>query len=313
MQNESRRVFVIVLALFVSTVLLTFNSYVGFANTDNVTINITVQSLTEITVTPFNITWQSITPGTLGGQRNVTVQNTGSTNATNLYAFMTTLENETASPYSASSAGDYSAGGVVVFRNSTITNMSWAGRLEWNWTEKIASTSWSGIASGINSVRAEGFVRNTTVQFYWAAANGTVDLDGANYTAYCNNTNALLAIDDDEDNGTSTTRTPATTTIVRDGGDENWSYFSVNRGASFLAGQCVALYFNCTKIYVYNYDKRTAASGYLAGTTCANANFITAGPITPSQQEKVTADVWMPKGGPAGFMKIATWTFVVAG
>src|SRR3989304_69418 len=115
MESGDRHLFAVIVALFVSAVLLTFNSYVGFANTDNVTVNVTVQSLTEITVTPTNVTWYSLTPGTVGGERNITVQNTGSTNATNLYAFMTTVENETARPYGASSAGDYSAGGVVVF------------------------------------------------------------------------------------------------------------------------------------------------------------------------------------------------------
>ena len=242
MGNKNRHLFVLGLVLFVAAVLLTFNAVVSFANTDNVTVNVTVAAVTEITVLPHNLTWDAIVPGFTGGFRNVTVQNTGSVNATNLYAYITTLDNETIYPYSFDQAGLYAAGSVLVFRNESMaSNMSWAGRLEWNWTTQIANTDLSAIPP--LDRRAEGFLRNTTKQFYWAIGNGT---NGTLTSGACNGTNAKFGFDSDEDNGTSITRTPDVTTgITRDTGDKNWSYFSINR-PGILQGMCVAVHHNCT-------------------------------------------------------------------
>jgi hypothetical protein len=123
----------------------------------------------------------------------------------------------------------------------------------------------------------------------------------------CNNTAAIFAIEDQVDNGTTTTRTPDATGITRNGGDENFSYFSMSRAGSFMEGSCVALSANCDKIYVYKFDKRTTGFN---GNACSNAVYINPYNQAPNDIERLTADVWIPKGLPAGNLKRAVWTFV---
>ncbi|MCX6815493.1 MAG: hypothetical protein NT120_01405 [Candidatus Aenigmarchaeota archaeon] len=267
-------------------------SIVSFAGESNVTVDVNVSILSEITVTPTSINWTQIGPGQAGGTRLLDIRNTGSVNATSVYAFVTTLDNETTSPYLSSNAADYSASGVLVFHNETDPRFYWAGRIEWNWTESIAN--FVDPFTSLGGSDGYGFFRNASNSFVWAIANGTNGL--------CNNTGAQLALTDPYDDGTSSTRSPSVGSINRDGGDAFFSYFSVARSSNFLYGMCMAVDTQCTKIYAYKYDKR---AGF---TSCANAQNIV-GNLVPNQIEQITADVWIPKGIPTGDMKQAVWVF----
>ena len=280
-------------------------STTAFAMESNVSVEVTVTALTEITVTPTVLNWSGVTPGAAGGTKSVEIKNTGSSNITNLYSYMSTITNETTSPYGLSTAQSYSAGGIIAFRNSSQTTYWWAGRQEWNWTQTIQNTDRSAVT--IPSRAAEGFFRNASVSYYWTVGNGT----NTTGSLGCNNTGAIFAISDAVDNGNVTTRTPSATSITADGRDENFTYFSVNRGSSFLNGACVAVSANCNRVYVYKFDKRTAAQGF-DGNKCNNAVYINAGPIAPSDIEAITADAWIPKCIPAGTLKSARWTFVAS-
>jgi hypothetical protein len=67
---------------------------------------------------------------------------------------------------------------------------------------------------------------------------------------------------------------------------------------------------DCGKIYIYKF---TANYRGLNGTLCNNFQYVNANQIQPSEIEKVTADVYIPKGIPAGTMKTAKWTFAATG
>ncbi len=267
---------------------------------DNVTVEVSIGQLSEITVSPSIINWSDILPGTAAGTVTVDVQNTGSSNISNMYAYVTTITNETDRPYGSSYAGDYSAGAVVTFRNETTSTYYWAGRVEWNWTESIANTDRSAVDDPVG----EGFLRNASAAFYWTIGNGS----GSPTLGQCNDSLAQFAIEDDADNGTIESRTPSISGVTRNGGDTNFSYFSITRAGHFLDGTCVAVGWECDKVYFYNFDRR---SGAFNGSICSNVNWITAGPMAPNDIEKLTADAWIPKGVPEGTMKPATWTFVV--
>ncbi len=297
MELGPKYLFIVLIAVISLFVLFASKSDITYAVDDNVTVDVSVTALTEITVTPSIINWSLITPGQVGGNVSVDILNTGSVNVTNIYSFMSTIYNETERPYGSSFAGDYSAGAVVVLRNESNTQYFWAGRLEWNWTEAIANTN----RTDLNAPTAEGFLRNASVSFYWNIGNGTGGL--------CNNTGSQFAIEDDPDNGTVMSRTPTVSDITRNGGDTNFSYFSVTRSTNFLNGFCVAVGWECDKIYVYNFDRRT---GIFNGSTCTASDWITAGPLAPYDVEKVVADVWIPKGIPEGTLERAVWTFVAS-
>ncbi|MCX6815494.1 MAG: hypothetical protein NT120_01410 [Candidatus Aenigmarchaeota archaeon] len=295
----SRTLFVIFAAILLAIFIFGGFSDISYAAESNVTVDVNISILSEITVNPFSINWTQITPGQAGGIRNLTIHNTGSVNVTNVYALITTLDNETTRPYTSSLAFSYSAGGVLLFHNETDPRFYWAGRIEWNWTESIAN--FVDPFTSLGGSDAYGFFRNASKSYIWAITNGT--------NGTCNNTGAQLALTDPADDGTQFTRAPTTGSINRDGGDANFSYFSVNRATNFLYQECVAVDRNCAKIYAYKYDRRTS-SIYFNNTfdICANAQNIISN-MVPSQTEKITADVYMPKGMPAGDMKQATWVF----
>jgi len=292
-RNNHVAVIITLFVLALIGILASNSTLTANAAETNATVDVNVSTLSEITVFPNNINWTLITPGQNGGVRLLDIKNTGSVNVTNLYSYVTTLANETVRPYGSSNPANYSAGGVLVFKNST-SQYFWAGRLEWNWTAAISNLDLSNIPA--TSRAAQGYYRNASNSYVWALGNGTSGL--------CNNSNALFAITDMIDLGTAATRKPDPTSISMDGGDANYGYFSINRGANFLNGMCVAVDQNCTKIFVYKFDRRP---GF---TTCANSQYIRAANLTPDAIETVTADVWIPKGMPAGNLTQAIWSFV---
>ena len=262
---------------------------------DTATINVSVKAVAQITVSPKILSWVDVQPGHVGGTKLLDIINTGSKNVTQIYAYVDTLQDETERPYGSANATKYAAGGVIVFKNETYDKFFFAGRLEWNWTEAISNLN----TNNVNSPVAWGFFRNTSFEYVWLLGNGT---DG-----YCNNTGAQFAIEDDVDNGTTETRTPTTTNINRDGGDANWGYFSVNRASSPLYGSCVAAYYDCSKIYIYKYDKR---SGF---TNCGNSEYVQNVYLPPGDVHTLTLDVYMPYGIPNGVLNTATFTVYASG
>ncbi len=266
----------------------------GVPAADNTTISVDVQSISEITLYPSTITWTGVGPGHAGGQVNLDIVNTGSKNVSQIYAYVSTLNNETSRPYGTDDASKYAATGVIVLKNETDSNIYFAGRLEWNWTEDISSADLSNVGGtngpcdGGPGNCSWGWFRNTSYEYVWAVSNGTNGL--------CNNTGTQFGIEDDADDGTTSTRTPITTNINRDGGDSDYSYFSVNRATSPLYGSCVAVSTDCQKIYIYKYDKRTSPNF----NSCNNVRYVHNNTLTPRETHTLTLDAYVPYGTPYG-------------
>jgi hypothetical protein len=269
-------------------VLLAFSS-AAFAASDTVTVDVSVASVAQISVIPDILSWSNINPGSAGTVQSLNIKNTGSVNLTNIYAYVDTLEDEATRPYGFDDPSKYAAGGVIVFKNETYDKFFFAGRLEWNWTEDVGNDDLSAITSPV----AWGFFKNTSYEYYWALGNGT--------GGYCNNTGAEFAISDYPDNGTVTTRTPSDAGITLQTGVD-WGYFSINRATSPLYGSCVAAYYDCSKIYIYKYDKR---SGF---GSCANSAYIQAPNLVPGETHTLTLNVYIPLGIPAGNLNTSTFT-----
>jgi hypothetical protein len=271
-----------------SLVLLVLSS-AAFAASDTVTVDVSVASVAQISVIPDILSWSNINPGSAGAVQSLNIKNTGSVNLTNIYAYVDTLEDEATRPYGFDDPLKYAAGGVIVFKNETYDKFFFAGRLEWNWTEDVGNDDLSAITSPV----AWGFFKNTSYEYYWALGNGT--------GGYCNNTGAEFAISDYPDNGTVTTRTPSDASITFQQGVD-WGYFSINRATSPLYGSCVAAYYDCSKIYIYKYDKR---SGF---GSCANSEYIQAPNLVPGETHTLTLNVYIPLGIPAGNLNTAIFT-----
>lgn len=266
----------------------------ALAATDTVTVDVSIATISQITVTPETLTFSGINPGQSGEEKSLNIRNTGSVNVTNIYAYVDTLTDETTRPYGSDDPSKYAAGGVIVFKNETYNKFFNAGRLEWNWTEDISNLEKGGVTSPV----AWGFFKNTSYEYVWLLGNGT--------NGYCNNTGAEFAISYYADNGTVETRTPQATNIEYDGGDENWGYFSVKEDDAPIYESCVAVYHDCTKIYIYAYDKR---SGF---ATCDNSRYIQSGNLPPGNIHTLTLNVYIPLGVPDGSLNTATLTVVAS-
>ena len=119
----------------------------------------------------------------------------------------------------------------------------------------------------------------------------------------CNNSGVQFGIDDDIDDGTQSTRTPTTTDFATpDNVGPDWAVFSIDRAGSPLEGYCVALWVNCTKIYVYKYDYRAQFPD------CNNRGYIEDVMTPGGDSEILTLDAYIPKGIPSGNMSSSVLT-----
>jgi hypothetical protein len=264
---------------------------------DTATVEVNVVEVAQITVMPDLLTWSAVLPGYAGGPKLLDIKNTGSKNVTNIYAYVDTLEDEAVRPYGSPNSTSYAAGGVIVFKNETYDKFFFAGRIEWNWTEDISNMQKTGVTSPV----AWGFFKNTTYEYNWLVGNGT--------GGFCNNTATQFAIEDDPDNGTAETRTPTTTGIYCDQADENYTYCSVSRTTAPLYESCVAIYKDCSKIYIYKYDKRNQPNFAL----CGNSEYIQAPPLVPFETHTLTLNVYIPLGIPFGNLNTSTFTVYATG
>ena len=265
--------------------------------TANITVNVTVLAVAEITVVPNYLNW-TLYPGVAGIQQWVEVKNTGSINVSNLYIYASTLDDETVRPYGTGDPSKYSAASVIVVRGDEGNAPQFVGRLEWNWTSDISNKDFSAITN----LKAWGFYKNTSFEYVWAVGAGS---DG-----FCNSTEAQFAIEDDPDMGTVATRTPTTSGVVRNGGDANFGYFSVSGRAAFGGENvCVAVAADCTKIYVYKYDKRSVPGKNFGA--CSNSAYLTTRTLAPGDMYTIPyLNAFIPKGIPAGILKLGTLTVV---
>ncbi|MCS7106086.1 MAG: hypothetical protein NZ942_02105, partial [Candidatus Aenigmarchaeota archaeon] len=106
---------------------------------------------------------------------------------------------------------------------------------------------------------------------------------------------AAIYLESEPDRGEPSTREPNV------GGNPNnafrdWAVYTFTTGP--LAGHCVALYRDCTKLYIYEYDKRTNPNFGVCGGT----SFLRTQHLTPGSEFSVSLDVWAPKGIPAGWL-----------
>jgi hypothetical protein len=254
-------------------------------NTTDVDVNIS--SLSQITLIPNYLNWTNLGVGTMGGYKNITVKNIGSANVSLMYAWVDTIADETARPYGSSDASLYAAGGLLTMRNETDLKYYYLGRIEWNWTSDIPNHVWP-----VTSPISWGYFRNLTNDYVWVLGNGT--------SGRCNESNTQLYYETDADDGSTGTRTPdnAVTMATSSGDPSRWSVGSIVAGT--LAGQCVAAYYDCSKIFLYNYDRRANFSD------CGK--YFNQGNMVPGSTVVLRVDAWVPRGLPTGNLTRATLT-----
>jgi len=273
------------IAFLLSTVSITV---LAASNTTEIDVN--VSTISQITLYPNYLNWTQVVVGTAGGHKNITVKNTGSVNVSAIYGWVDTLEDEIARPYGSENPASYAAGGVLTIMNETESKYFFLGRIEWNWTQDIPSHDWSQVTSPI----AWGYFRNMSNDYVWVLGNGT--------GGRCNESGAQFSYETDIDLGTVATRTPDNTfSLTATTNDpENWAYADIDTGAGTLLGHCVAVSWNCSKIFIYNFDRRDSFND------CGE--YLYDDQLAPGKTFILRTDAWVPRGIPAGNLTRATLT-----
>lgn len=278
----------------------------AFAASDYMNVTVNISSVSEITVLPTSLSWTtgnlgSITPGTDSSPQNILIKNTGSVNVSQLYLNASTIMDENANPLQNPNASAYSSAGFIFIRNGTNTAYYHAGRLEWNLSRILTSETVG--ATGTNF--SHGWYRNASGNdFLWKVVNGT--------NGMCNTTGTAFAIKTAPENNTApitlsrdlSSGTTACGSITA-GGGLPWGTFACSAGP--LNEYCVATHYDCTKIYIYRYNK---AADF---PSCGNSQYLQESVIIPGDETaSVSLLASVPKGTPAGDAKLGMLTFIAS-
>ena len=291
----------IVYLLLVGGVLFAGFLMMGGASaiTDTITINVTIQEFTQITVLPDSFTFENLNPGSFSTTENFSIKNTGSSNITNIYIYTSTIDDEIISPLGSGNATAYASTGFILIKNSTLSNHSHAGRLEWNLSSVLQNETLDLDVGTTQFIH--GFYRNATYGDYlFKVENGT--------EGFCNNSGAAMEIINTAENGSaqhrdfSTESTTADNTV--DASNVYWGIFSFTSGP--LEDHCVAVDSGCTKIFIYKYDQRSNFTG------CDIDGSFDTTTLTPSNEVNGTIYASIPQGTPQGQAIIGTLTINAA-
>jgi len=84
--------FVLCIVLLLGIIFTLSFSVISFADAYNTTdINVSIESVGKITLSPNFLNWSNVEPGSVAGTQTIEVSNIGSLNVTDLYAYMDTL------------------------------------------------------------------------------------------------------------------------------------------------------------------------------------------------------------------------------
>jgi hypothetical protein len=275
----------------------------AFAAEDYMNVTVNISQVSEITVLPTSLSWTtgelgSITPGTDSTPQNILIKNTGSVNVSQIYLNASTIMDENSNPLGVANASAYSSAGFIFIRNGTNNKYYHAGRLEWN-LSRILTGETVG-TTGTNF--SHGWYRNASGNdFLWKVVNGT---DGL-----CNTTGTTFEINSAPENNTapitlSRDLTGATACTGITPGDA-WATFPCTAGP--LDEYCVATYYDCSKIYIYRYNK---AADF---PSCTNSQYLQEGVIIPGDETaSVSVLASVAKGVPAGDAKLGMLTFIAS-
>ena len=254
----------------------------------NITVDVNVSTAAAISVLPTDISWSQLPVGADGQIYNVTVNNIGSVNVTNLYVTVDTISLESSNPLRSGSASAYAASGLIKIRNETESEMFYdLGRLEWNLSEILTNENLD-LSAGVTNF-GHGWYRNSTGNEYlWKVENGS--------NGWCNTTDTVFKIKMDPENATQESRDLSfgTKTDSSPTASGNWSFHSLNASEP-LPNYCVAVHYTCEKIYLYKYDKSSPFD------TCSNSAYLTTEELAPGEKwDKLRVKPSIPQGFPGG-------------
>lgn len=236
-----------------------FFTVAGAQVSNDTDVNLTIQQETAVTVTPAIFDFENMQLGETNfsdiAALTLQIENTGTTNLTNIYAGPNTLSSEQDNPLGTGQPLQYAAGRFLWVLNDTSTQ-SWgwhhAGHITWNITEQSGGEP-SGITEPTGAPVAHGFYRNASGNYLWAMRNDTTNVG-------CDETGASLVIKNTKDSDTDRDLTSDVSTYNVQAANANWGLAGVGQDPTEpvsggpLNGHYVALSADCTKAYVFRWD-----------------------------------------------------------
>ena len=265
----------------------------SFAVTVNntTTIALNVSKLAIMTITPTYVEWLNIPPGNNGTAQNITITNKGSVNLTNIYASVNSFALETTNPLFTGNPADYAAGSFLVLHNSTESEYRFVNRMEWNYTDTLDNyVPTSGAVS-------RGFFKNITKEYLW-------DIVPDSNNQCLNTSEMTFTIKTVPDDGTNRDMSQNNVTGNPQANTTEWSTWTFSNGP--LAGYCTAIYKDCTKIMVCQFDHNSFLPD------CPDRKYIQSSALTPNSAHTMDANVYVPKGIPSGNTTQSTLTITAS-
>lgn len=287
---------VVSVVLAVSTTQLAVAQNYDTSDTSDVSVNIT--ATTEVTISPgtFNFTDMGIRETKFPDTDNytLTIENTGSTNLTNIDARLDTLQAENSNPLGTPNAENYAAGRFLWIKNYT-SDFYHAGSLSWNITEDAGGKP-SGVTNDDGTV-AWGFYRNVTGNYLWALNNSGTDGSG---NPLCNDTGTQVLMKNETDDGSNRDLSASTVTYDVGSTGYNWSTVRANNGP--LKGHYITISKNCNKFYIYRFDSRSDFPG------SGSSDQYLVDLLSPGEYHYGRVGMAIPSGIPAGQANTTTLT-----
>jgi len=282
---------ILILMTFLGIAIFFYPSSFAATITNTTTIALNVSAVAIMVITPTYVEWLNVPPGNNGTAQSITITNKGSVNLTNIYASVNSFALETTNPLFTGNPADYAAGSFLVLHNSTESEYRFVNRMEWNYTDTLDNyVPTPGAVS-------RGFFKNITKEYLWDIVD---DSNGQ-----CLNTSEVIfKIKTVPDDGTNRDMSVNTVTGTGQANTTEWSTWTFSSGP--LAGYCVAIYKDCTKIMIYQFDHNSSLP------SCPNLKYIQSGALTPSSSHVMSANVYVPKGIPAGNTTQSTLTITAS-
>lgn len=265
-------------------------------NQSNVTVS--VAETTSVTLTPDSYNFSGVTVGSTNFSDNpalnLIIENSGSTNITNIYAHPNTLESEQDNPLGTGLPGEYAAGRFLWMQNGT-SDMYHVGYLSWNITQDAGGKP-TGLNTGFTGPGEEswGFYRNHTGDYIWAMNSST--------NGYCNESDVTLRMKNETDSGAGSNRDLSIQServdydMGADGTEgSEWAMLNSPATEGPLKGHYVATHQSCEKFYVFRFD-----SEGIFPVTGNDPQYIYSGNLVPGESFSGDVGLSMPEGIPAG-------------
>lgn len=170
------------------------------SNDTNVTLSVAEE--TSVTVTPslFNFSGMTLAETNFSDIQalRLKIENTGSTNLTNIYANPDINSSEQNNPLGTGQSEEYAAGRFLWISNTSANDFGFyqAGHLTWNNTEQAGGEP-TGVTGKDAGSQAVGYYRNATGNYLWEIVDNTAD------PGKCNTTSAYMEIKTVQDDGSN--------------------------------------------------------------------------------------------------------------